>query len=98
MKRAVVIVVVQIIRAGIVRDVEIGPAVVIVIAPDHAEAVILAGVAHAGLLRDFFERAIAAIVIEQVRLAGHAPGAALHHDAAEPAGAEGAGIFTSTCT
>jgi len=43
---------------------------------------------HARFLRDFFECSVAAVVIEQVGFANHAPGTALHNDATEFAGAE----------
>jgi hypothetical protein len=87
-KRAIVIVMVKIIRAGVIRDVEIGPAVVVIVAPDDAETVVGVGVVHAGFLRDFFKCSVATIVIEQVGFSEHAPGTALHDDAAEFATAE----------
>ena len=86
------IVVVQIIRPRVVRDVEIRPAVVVVIAPDCAQAVIFVGVVDASFLRDFLERAVATVVVKQIRFANHAPGATLHHDASKLAGAEGGRI------
>ena len=89
----VVIVVVEKIRPGIVRHIQIGPAIIIVIAPHHSQSVIFAGVVHARLLRHFLKRPVAAIVVQQVRFARHAPGAALHNDAAKLAGAERAGII-----
>ena len=78
-------VVVEVIRAGIVGDIQVGPAVVVVIAPDHAQAVVFVGVVDAGFLGNFFKRAIAAIVKQQVGFAQHAPRAALHRDSLEAA-------------
>jgi len=88
LKRAVVIVVVKIIRASIVSDIKVGPAVIVIVTPNYPETVVSVGIVHPGFLRDFFECSVAAVVIEQVGFAHHAPGAALHDDAAEFAGAE----------
>src|SRR5215471_20047382 len=71
------------IRGGIVSDEQIGPAVVVVVALGHAEAVVFVGIVNARLLRYFFECAIATIVVEKIGFALHAPGAALHGNAFE---------------
>jgi hypothetical protein len=77
-KSAVVVVMVEIIRDGIIGDEKIGPAVVVVIAPLNAEAIIADLIVNAGFLRDFLKRAVAAIVIEKIALAFESPGTALH--------------------
>ena len=88
-ERAVVIVVVKVIGAGIVGDVEVGPAVIVETASDHTETVVGVRVVHARFLRDFIACTVAPVVIEQIGLANHAPGTALHHDdLCEFAGAE----------
>ncbi len=62
-KRAIAVVVIEDVLA-VLRDVKIGEAIVIVVAPDAAQAI---GVArHAGLLRDVRERAVAVVVVERV--------------------------------
>src|SRR5437868_7021964 len=61
---AVVIVVIEIIRHGVVGDQEVGPAIVIVIAPSCAGTE--SSTAYPGLLCDVLEPAIAQIVIEHV--------------------------------
>ena len=48
-KSSVVFVVIKVIRAGVVGYVQVGPAVVVVVAPDHAQAVVAVYVFHAGL-------------------------------------------------
>ena len=82
---SVVLVAIEKIRSGVVGYVKIGPAVVVVISPGCAEAVIMMRVVDAGLLRNFFEGAIALVVKEQIGFAGHAPGAALHEHSLEAA-------------
>ena len=79
------LVVIEVVRAGIVGDVQIGPTVVIVIAPDRAQAVVFVGIVDACLFGNFFKRAVAAIVKEQVGFPEHAPGSALHRDSLEAA-------------
>ena len=70
-KSAVTVVVIEVIGAAIVRDIKIGPAVVIVISPHDPHAMQLARVAHRCLLRDIFECSIAAIAEEKVAFAFH---------------------------
>jgi hypothetical protein len=82
-ERAVVIIVIEVIGRRVVRHKQIRPAVVVVVTPDRAQTVVFIGIAHASFLRDFLERAIATIVVEQVGLALHAPGSALHGHALE---------------
>ena len=47
---SVVLVVIQIVRAGVIGDVQIGPAVVVVVAPDHPQSVIVVDIVHSGFL------------------------------------------------
>src|SRR5207248_3753311 len=61
----------------VIGDIQIGPAVVIVVAPNRTEPVAMPGIIHPGLLGDFLERAVAPVVIKQVAFSFHAPGAAL---------------------
>src|SRR5580704_2958867 len=77
-KSAVAIVVIEIVGNGIVGDDKIGPAVVVVIGPHRAEAVVADLIMDASFHGDFFERAIPAIVVEKIALAFEAPRAALH--------------------
>ena len=57
---------IQIIGAGIIRDKQVGPAIVIVISPYRAESVVVIGIVDSSFLRHFFERSIAAIVKQQI--------------------------------
>ena len=79
------LVVIQKVGARIVRDIKIGPAVVVVVAPGRTQAVIVMWIVHAGFLRNFFKRAIAFVVKQQIRFAGHAPRPALHQHSLETA-------------
>src|SRR5205807_9628389 len=82
---AVVIVVVQIVGHGVVGDQEIGPAIVIVIGPHHAQAIVTNVIVDAGLDRNLFKGAVTTIVVEKVGFAFEAPGTALYENAFEPA-------------
>src|SRR3989440_2356885 len=84
-KGAVVVVVVEIVGNGIVGDQEVRPAIVVVIDPHDAEAVVADLIMDAGLDGNFLKGAVAAIVIEEVALPLQAPGTALHQDAFEAA-------------
>src|SRR5207302_1360110 len=81
----VVIVVIEIVGDRVVGDEEVGPAVVVVVHPHDAEAVVADVVMDAGLDGNFLEGAVAAIVIEKIAFALEAPGAALHQNAFEAA-------------
>ena len=63
-KRPVMLVVIQKIRAGIVRDIKVGPAVVVVVAPGRSQSVVMMRIVDASLLRNFFEGAIALVMKE----------------------------------
>ena len=69
-ERAVAVVAVERARIGVVRDVQIGPAVVVEVERAHAEAVRAFRARDARALRDVLERAVAAIVIQRVPAAG----------------------------
>src|SRR5207249_10988348 len=85
LKCTVMLITIQIIRAGIIRHIEIGPAIVIVVTPLHSQTVIAVGIINPGFPRYFFESAIAAIVKQQIALALHAPRTALNSDSLEAA-------------
>src|SRR5713226_2123742 len=76
----IVLVAVKKIGTCVVGHVQIGPAVVIVIAPHGPESVPVPGIVNASFLGDLLKRTIAAVVIKQVAFALHAPRAALHQD------------------
>ena len=61
-------------------DKEVGPAVIVIVGPDGAEAVVALVVMDASFEADFLEGAVAAIVVQEVGFAGESPGAALHLD------------------
>src|SRR5271170_3352399 len=60
-ERAVVIVVIEVAGDGVVGDKEVGPAVVVVVGPHGAEAVVADVIVNASFDANFFERAVAAI-------------------------------------
>src|SRR6266568_4470660 len=59
------LVAVEKVGTNVVRHEEIGPTIVVVIGPLHAHATLLVGIVNPGLLRDFFEGSIAAIMKQQ---------------------------------
>src|SRR4029078_13406996 len=71
---------------GVVRDVEIGPAVVVEVEPRDAQAEVAARIGHAGLLRHVGELAVAVVVEEEIAFPLQAARPALHRDAAVFAG------------
>src|SRR5229473_795245 len=79
------VVMVEGIRTGIVRDIQIGPAVVVEVAPNALHAEVMLGVVHAGRFRNVLEGAIAVIVKQEIRLAGKSPRSTLLHDPAKTA-------------
>ncbi len=60
------IVVIEVVGHGIVGDEQIDPAVIVVVHPHYAEAVVADVVVYASFDGDLFESAVAAIVIEKV--------------------------------
>ena len=72
LKRSVAFVVIQIIRAGVVGNIKIGPAGVLDVAPNPLHSEIVVGIVHAGLFRNFFERAVAFIVKKKIRFSRQA--------------------------
>ena len=84
-ERSVVFIVVEIIWYGIVGHQQIGPAVVIIVYPHDAQAIIANVIMHSRLHGNFFKRPVALIVIEKIAFALEPPGSALHQDAFESA-------------
>ncbi len=79
---AVLLVLVEEVRAGVVGHVEVRPAVAVEVEPGHAQAEVLARVADASLLSDLGEVPVPVVPEQEVRFAGEASRAALHVDAA----------------
>src|SRR5258707_14218309 len=65
-KRTVAFVAVKIVRVGVVRHEDIGPAVVVKILEDRLEAEIQLTVGYTGLFGDIGESAVAVVVVESV--------------------------------
>jgi len=84
-KGAIVIVVIEVVRGGIVGHVQVWPAVIIIVAPRRTQTVIQVGVAHPRFLGNILKGAIAAIAKEEMAFSYHAPGAALDGDPLEMA-------------
>src|SRR5438445_13812725 len=79
------LVVVQVIGAGIVGHIEIGPAVVVIVRPYPLHSEVMIRIIHSGLLGHVFKSSISAVAKKKVGLARKPPRAALHWNPAEPA-------------
>src|SRR5207237_7887126 len=84
-KRAIVLVAVEEVWAGVVGHEQIRPAVVIVISPDCPEAITMFRIVNSSFLGNVFEGAIAAIMKQEIALAFHPPWPALHQHTFESA-------------
>src|SRR5438067_1773247 len=80
-KCAVVIVVEEVVGNGVVSDQKIGPAIVVVIGPHHAQAIIANVIMHAGFVRNLFKGSITTIVVKKIGFAFQTPGATLDEKA-----------------
>ena len=74
LERAVVLVLIERAGGGIVGHVDIGPAVVVEVGDEHAQAVGAGGLQNAGFLGDIGERAVAVVVEENIFAAIQSPG------------------------
>ena len=63
---AIVLIVIEIIWAAIIGDVEVRPAIVVVVRPNPLHAQIMSGIAHARFLGDVLKSAIAAVPQEEI--------------------------------
>ncbi len=77
---------------GVAGDVDIGPAVVVVVERGDGEAVVAVGVLEAAGFADVFELSPAEVVVENVRRAGQAAGTAHDGDALPHAAEASAGL------
>ena len=64
--------------SAVAGDIDVGPAVVVEIESGNAEGVMAVGSVDVGFRGDVLERAVAAVVIEDVLRAGKSAGAAHH--------------------
>src|SRR6185369_2209294 len=76
-------VVIEVIWPGIVGNIQIGPAVIVVISPNHSQTIKVFRIIHSSFLRNVSECSVAVIVKKEVRLAGQSPGPALHKNSLE---------------
>ena len=76
---------VEVVRASIVRHVEVGPAIVVIVPPNHSHAVVVTRIIHPRLLGNIFKGTVATIVEQEIRLPLHPPRPALHEHPAEAA-------------
>ena len=81
LERPVAFVVVEETWTGVVRHVDIGPPVVVIVADGHSEAIVLAVHRQADLRRNVRERAVAVVAVETVRDSGEPARAAHNRDA-----------------
>src|ERR1700724_567592 len=79
------VIVVEVVRTGVVRDIQIGPAIVVEVAPDALHAEVMLGVVNTGCFGDVLEGTIAAVAKQKIRFARKSPRSTLHHDPAETA-------------
>ncbi len=91
-ERAVVIVLEQNARLRIDGDINVGPAVVVEIVRNRGDRIARPGFQNAGFLRDVGKRAVAVVVIEDVRVAGQSARAA-HRRNAFPLAQRGLAAF-----
>src|SRR6266566_276350 len=82
---AVVIVVIEVIWDGVIRHQEVGPAIVVVIHPHDAEAIVADVVVDASFDGNFFKSSVTTIVVKEIAFAFEAPRSALHENALEAA-------------
>src|SRR4029077_6289430 len=80
---AVAVIVVENAGSAVAGDINVGPAVVVEVESGNAEGVMTVGSVDVGFRGDVLERAVAAIVVEDVLRAGKSAGAA-HHGHAFP--------------
>src|SRR5213078_3322979 len=79
------VVAIEIIRSGIVGDKNVGPPVVVEVAPHHTESVVPGGIVDASGFRNIGERAVSIVVIQAVAQSLHTAWATLHRDTAKSA-------------
>src|SRR3954471_23291193 len=79
---AVLLIDVHEVGSGIVRDIQVGPPVVVVIEPGDAQSEVSAGIAYARLLGDVGEVAVPVIVKEEIGFTRETARPALHRNAA----------------
>src|SRR5437868_3885658 len=79
------VVMVKIVRTSVVGDVQIRPAVIVVIGPDSLHSEVVIGIVHARCFRNILESAISTVTEQEIRFARQSPGTTLHHDAPEAA-------------
>src|SRR6266404_4467538 len=84
-KRAVMVVVIEVVWDRIVGNEEVGPAVIVVVGPNHAKAIIADLIVDTGLHGNLLKRAVTAVVVQEIAFAHEAPRAALHEHAFVPA-------------
>ena len=80
---AVVFIVVEIVRAAIVGDIEVRPAIVVVVRPEPLHAEVMAGITYPSFQGYIFKSAVTAVAKQEIRFAGVAPARTFHSDAAE---------------
>src|SRR5712664_301617 len=84
-KRAVMVVVIEVVWDRIVGNEEVRPTVVVVVGPDDAETIIADLIVDTGLHGNFLESAVTPVVIQKIAFTHEAPRAALHEHAFVPA-------------
>src|SRR5713101_9186757 len=78
-------IVIEQVGLAIIRDVEIGPAIVVIVCPDRLQAVVMVWIVNASLLGNIFKGAVATIAEQVVGFSWKSAGSTLHHDSSIPA-------------
>ena len=68
-------------RGGVICDVEVEATIVVIVSPDHAQAVILLGI-NPQLHADFRESSILIVAVQEIALAGKATRATVNRQPA----------------
>src|SRR5437588_11724834 len=82
---SIVLVPIEKIRARIVGHVKVGPAVIVVVSPGRAQAVVVMGIVHSGFFRNLFKGTVTVVMKKQIGFARQSPGTALHQHSLEAA-------------
>src|SRR6266404_4660739 len=83
LKRTVVFIAIEIIRAGIVGDIQIRPAIIVVIRPHSLHPEIVRRIVDSGFLGDILKRSVSSIAKQEIGFSRQSPGATLDRYAAE---------------
>ena len=82
---AIVFVVIKKIGTGVIRHIEIRPAIVVVVGPDTLHSVTAFGIVYSGFFGNIFKGPVSPVVKEEIGLPGKTSRTALHQNSPEAA-------------